>query len=452
MTKQMKLSVIPMMFLASAAFSSDQVSVTVYNDHLGLIRMVQPGSVIKEGASQMRLTDVASQIDPTSVHFKSLTAPDKLTILEQNYEYDLVDSNKVLQKYIDQTILIYTNEGKQFEGKLLSASDNIVLEKKDGGIQTVSKSAVQNIDFPKLPLGLITRPTLVWKLLAEKGGLHDLEISYLTNGMDWHAEYTAVLDKDDKKADLSAWVSIANNSGATYEDAKIKLVAGHLHRASDDRPIRLEKGKMFATSMEAADQFEEKVFFEYHLYTLNRQATLKNSQNKQITLFPTATAPVKKIYEFASQTDPKRVNVIAEFSNSKADGLGMALPAGKVRMYKQDSDKAQEFVGEDWIEHTPKDEKVRLRVGHAFDLTGEWHEKDMKQLSQKAQQRTYEIRLRNHKDSDVEILVSEKLWGDWKITSSNFPHIKKDSATAEFTVPVKKKSETVLDYTVTILW
>lgn len=445
------LAVLSVSFFVSAA-SAEEVSVTVYNNNLGLVRSVRQ-MALKEGTGEIRFMDVASQIDPTSVHFKSLTAPDKVMILEQNYEYDLVDANKILSKYLDQQIQVYTKEGKLFDGKLLSAASDVVLEKKDGSIQALQRSNIQNIDFPKLPLGLITRPTLVWTLLSDKGGNHDMEVSYLTEGISWHAEYVAVLDKDDKKMSLSAWVSVDNKSGAAYENAKVKLIAGEVHRAEVPQPMYAKGLRMDALSLESAGQFQEKPFFEYHLYTLQRPATIKNNQIKQLTLFPSAGGvTIKKIYKYEGQSDPKKVKVNVEFVNSKSESLGMPLPAGKVRIYKSDADKSQEFVGEDRVDHTPKDEKVRLTLGDVFDVAAERAEKEMKSLSSKSQQRTVEIKLRNHKDTDIEVLVVEKLWGDWEIVKSNYASSKKDSNTAEFKIPVKKDKETVLEYTVINRW
>lgn len=428
-----------------------ETAVTVYNNDLALVRDKRK-LVLKQGLGELRYADVAAQIDPTSVHLKSLTAPEKVAVLEQNFEYDLISSDKILQKYLDEEIEVFGKEGKFFSGKLLSASNDIVLEKKDGGIQSVSKSMVQNVEFPKLPQGLITRPTLVWTMQADRGGDHDMELSYLTSGMGWHAEYVAVADKDDKKMDLSAWVSIDNKSGAAYENAKLKLIAGDVNRAAPPQPRGAKVRATFALAQDMAEQFQEKAFFEYHLYTMTRPATLKNNQIKQLTLFPTATVNVKKIYEYEGLNDPKKVKVMMEFLNSKQEGLGLPLPAGKVRVYKQDSDKSQEFVGEDRLDHTPKDEKVRIYVGDAFDVAGERKEKENRSLGGRANQQTIEIKLRNHKDSDIEVVVTERFWSDWEITRQSQKFEKKDARTAEFVVPVKKDGEATVEFTVVTRW
>lgn len=302
-----------------AGAQGKQVSITIYQNNYGLVRDVREME-LKAGVQEIRFMDVASRIDPTSVHFKSLTAPDQTAILEQNYEYDLVSAEKILQKYIDQSVQLFTKEGKIFEGKLLSAGGNVVLEKKDGGIQSISLANVQNVDFPKLPAGLITRPTLVWHLSNEKDGKHRMETSYLTEGIGWHAEYVALVNKDDTALDLSAWVSVDNQSGTDYENAKLKLIAGDVHRATPPSPRHMDYEMQSMAKAAPARQFEEKAFFEYHLYTLQRPATIKNNQIKQLSLFPTATTPVKKIYEYDGSKNEKKINVKLEFINSEKMG------------------------------------------------------------------------------------------------------------------------------------
>ncbi|NUO09791.1 MAG: DUF4139 domain-containing protein [Candidatus Brocadia sp.] len=438
-------------FISDSVAQGKRVSLTIYQNNFGLVHDVREMD-LQAGNQEIRFTDVASLIDPTSVHFKSLTAPDQVTILEQNYEYDLVSSDKILQKYVDQIVQLFTKEGKVFEGKLLSAGVNVVLEKKDGGIQSIAMANIQNIDFPKLPAGLITRPTLVWYLSSEKAGKHDMETSYLTNGIDWHAEYVALVNKDETALDLSAWVSINNQSGTDYENSKLKLVAGDVHRVTPPPPRYIGYEERGLGKAAAAPQFAEKAFFEYHLYTLQRAATIKSNQIKQLSLFPTATTPVKKIYEYDGSKNEKKVNVKLEFENTEKNGLGIPIPAGKVRVYKSDEDQSQVFLGEDQIDHTPKDEKIRLYVGDAFDVVGERKQMSYKQLGDRAREETWEIRLRNHKKEDIEVLVTEHLWGEWEIRESSHPYNKKDASTIELSIPVKKDAETIVKYTVLYRW
>lgn len=436
---------------ADSKAQGKEVSVTIYQNNFGLVRDVREME-LKAGVQEIRFTDVASQIDPTSVHFKSLTAPDQVAILEQNYEYDLVSAEKILQKYIDQVVQLYTKEGKIFEGKLLSAGGNVVLEKRDGSIQSIAMANVQNVDFPKLPAGLITRPTLVWYLSNEKDGKHRMETSYVTEGIGWHAEYVALVNHNDTQLDLSAWVSVNNQSGADYEHAKLKLIAGDVHRVTPPLPRHMDYEVQAMAKAAPARQFEEKAFFEYHLYTLQRAATIKNYQIKQLALFPTATTPVKKIFEYDGSKNEKKVNVKLEFENTEKNGLGIPVPAGKVRVYKSDEDQSQVFIGEDQIDHTPKDEKIRLYVGDAFDVVGERKQMSYKQLGDRAREETWEVKLRNHKKEDIEVLVTEHLWGDWEIRETSHPYSKKDASTIEMVIPVKKDAEAIVKYTVLYRW
>ncbi len=438
-------------FISYSMAQGKQVSITVYQNNLGLVRDVREMD-LQAGNQEIRFADVASLIDPTSVHFKSLTAPEQVTILEQDYEYDLVSAEKILQKHIDQVVQLFTKEDKIFEGKLLSAGGNVVLEKKDGGIQSIAMANIQNVDFPKLPAGLITRPTLVWYLSSEKAGKHNMETSYLTDGIGWHAEYVALVNKDETTLDLFAWVSVDNQSGTDYENARLKLIAGDVHRIAPPPPRYIGYEERAMVKAAPAVQFEEKAFFEYHLYTLQRAATIKNNQIKQLSLFPTATTPVKKIYEYHGSKSEKKVNVKLEFINAEKNGLGLPIPAGKVRVYKSDEDQSQIFLGEDQIDHTPKDEKIRLYVGDAFDVVGERKQISYKQLSGRAREETWEIKLRNHKKDDIEVLVTEHLWGDWEIRESSHTYNKKDANTLEFLISLKKDLEVAVKYTVLYRW
>ncbi|MDZ7260951.1 MAG: DUF4139 domain-containing protein, partial [candidate division KSB1 bacterium] len=364
-----------------------------------------------------------------------------------------VSTSKMLEKYVDQTIKVYTKE-QTYSGMLLSSSQgDVMLQEASGSIRVINKETIQNLEFPKLPEGLITRPTLVWILKTDKAGEHWTEVSYLTTGINWHAEYVGVSKQNDTVLELGGWVSIDNKSGATYENAKLKLVAGEVHRAEERVPTLPRAKALMMAEAAGAPQFEEKAFFEYHLYTLQRPATVKDNQIKQISLFPTTETKVKKIFTYDGARDQKDVKVNLEFKNSKEDGLGMPLPKGKIRVYKEDeADKSLEFIGEDFIDHTPKDEKVRVYLGNAFDVVGERTQKDRKDLSKRSREETWEIKLRNHKETDIEVTVIEHLYGDWEIRRSTHEWKKKDAQTMEFTVPVKKDGETVIEYVVLFRW
>jgi hypothetical protein len=377
--------------------------------------------------------------------------------LEQNYQYDLVSSSKILEKYIDKEIELFTKgEGtsgqeKSYKGILLSYSnENLTLKEPEGAIRIVRLNEVRDMYFPSLPEGLITKPTLVWLLDSQVSGKRKTEVSYLTSGINWHAEYVAVVDQLDQNLELAGWVSIDNRSGATYEEAKIKLIAGEVHRVREEIPLpRLGKGEVMEMAA-GAPQFEEKPFFEYHLYTLLRPATIKDNEIKQVSLFPTTNVKVKKIFTYDGARDEKNIKVELEFKNSEADGLGMPLPQGKIRVYKADVDKSLEFVGEDLIDHTPKDEKVRVFLGNAFDIVGERRRTDFKQISNDVTEESYEIKLRNHKEEAVEVVVVEHLYSytTWEIIESNFKYEKKDAGTIEFKIPLQKDEEKIINYTV----
>ena len=429
--------------------AESSVAVTIYNQDLGLVKEVRELE-FQKGKSVIKFTDVAAQIDPTSVHFKPVDVPDKVAILEQNYQYDLVSSSKILQKYVDKEIEIFTKQDKSYKGQLLSYSkDNLTLKEPEGAIRIVRLEEVRDMYFPSLPEGLITKPTLVWLLDSQVSGKRKAEVSYLTSGINWHAEYVAVVDQLDRNLELAGWVSIDNRSGATYEDAKVKLIAGEVHRVREERiPPRLAKDVFAAAA--GAPQFEEKPFFEYHLYTLLRPSTIKDNEIKQVTLFPTTDVKVKKVFTYDGARDEKRVKVELEFKNSSTEGLGIPLPKGKIRVYKADVDKSLEFVGEDLIDHTPKDEKVRVFLGHAFDLVGERKRTDFRQLGEDVSEESYEIKLRNHKEEAVEVVVVEhfRAYVNWEILESNFKYEKKDAGTIEFKIALEKDEEKILNYTV----
>jgi len=437
-------------FLAVTVQAQEKsVSVTVYNQNLALVREVRELN-FRKGVNEVKFTDVAAQIDPTSVHFKARQTPEQVAILEQNYQYDLVSSEKLLQKYIDQNIEVQTKQGEIYSGQLLSYDGSgLTLMQKEGDIKIVSRAEVRDISFPSLPEGLITRPTLLWLLDSDFQGKQKAEVSYLTGGMNWHAEYVAVVDQKDQNLELAGWVSIENNSGATYPQAKLKLIAGDVHRVEEEFR-RMAVDGMAREAKIAAPGFEEKAFFEYHLYTLSRPATIKDREIKQISLFPNTTVRVQKkfVYDGAYYAGKVRVNL--EFDNSQKAGLGMPLPKGKIRVYKEDTDKSLEFIGEDRIDHTPKDEKVTIYVGNAFDIVGERKQTDYERLSDRVDRYTYEISLRNHKEESVEVVVVEHLYyGDWEITKTDTPFVKKDASTIEFVVQLEKDQENKINYTVT---
>jgi hypothetical protein len=429
--------------IGPAAAGGRELAVTVYNENLALVkdaRTLDLGS----GRQTYRLTDVSAQIDPTSVHLVG-RGGGGLEVLEQNYQYDLVSADRILDRYLDQEITVLGKDGLTTTGALLSYdSGNLVIDRKPG-LAIVSRGEVKEIQCSELPGGLITRPTLVW--LLDNGGAarRDVELSYLSGGLSWHAEYVAVLAPDDRALSWSGWVSLENKSGTTFPAARLKLVAGDVNRVRDEM-VKFQN-VMRSAAMEAQPQFAEEQFFEYHLYALARPTTLADRETKQLSLFPTADVKATKVFTYEWTRDPTRVRVTMEFRNAAAAGLGMALPKGKVRVYKEDKGGAQEFVGEDRIDHTAKDEEVRILVGNAFDVVGEHKQTDTRRISQREVETSHSVTLRNHKAEAVTVKVIEHAAGDWQVTDSSQKYDKKDATTFEFTVDLPADGERTVTYT-----
>ncbi len=421
------------------------VSLTVYNQDLALVREIR-GFDFTQGLNFLTLTGVASRIDPTSVHFK-LLSDYTFSLLEQNYDYDLVGTNKLLQKYIGKRIaLVDPKDGTRKDVTLLSVSDGIVVDYAG----KILINPPGNIELPELTEGLLLKPTLEWQVLTEKAFSSDGELSYLTSGLSWIADYVALLEDDEKTAEMEGWVTLTNNSGATYENAKLKLIAGDIHRAPAPRAV--EMAQLRKTMAEADMGFKEEAFFEYHLYNLQRRTTIKNAQTKQVSLLTASGIPINKIYTYDPAWRSEKIEVRVEFKNSEGNHLGMPLPAGRVRVFKRDSEGIPQLVGEDSIDHTPKDEMVRLLLGYAFDVKGE-----KKQVSytdkQKGYTASYEVSLRNHKKEAVTILVLEHLpYANWKVVEASHDYKKLDARTIEFTVKVPADGEVKLSYTIDAWW
>jgi hypothetical protein len=442
----MKYLILALLLVSSLAHAA--TSLTVYNQNLALVRETRPME-FKKGTGEVMFRDVAAQIDATSVHF----AAPGVDMLEQNFDFDLVSPDKLLQKYVDRDIEVVTKEGS-IKGKLLTSSlgtqgSQIVLQQPDGSVRSILQESIQEIRYPDLPGGLITRPTLRWLVDADNSGTKETEVSYLTAGMSWRADYVLVLNSANTKGGIDAWVTIDNTSGATYSDAKLKLIAGEVHRATAPQPIPMYADGMQRLEGKAAG-FEEQAFFEYHLYTLQRPATVANNQTKQISLFPSTSASLRKIYEYDYQKKQDRVGVSVEFENREENGLGMALPAGRVRVYQESPDNSQEFIGEDNIEHTPKNEKVRVQIGNAFDIVAERQQMDFRQISNRVTETDIQVKLRNHKKEAVDIVVVDYFYGDWDITKHSHDFKKISARKAEFTVHVEPEQEAVVTYTVRV--
>lgn len=444
------------------------VAITVYNSNIGLVKDTRTLRMPR-GTSQLRFMDVAQQINPTTVHIKSLTAPNALSVIEQSYEYDLLNPAKLLDKYVGREVTLVLR-GFENNSEKLTPTRATLLSNNSGQVWQIGNQIVINptniveTRFDQLPADLIAKPTLVWTLSNTGADSHTVEASYLTNGIGWRSDYVVVVNKDDTKADLNGWVTINNNSGTTYKNAELKLVAGDVNRVREDvQQFALKSARMAEMAPAApAPQFQEQAFFEYHLYTLQRPATLKNNETKQINLLSAANFNVTKElvvngqqfyyqgYNNPGEPIKEKVGVYVEFKNSKENGLGQPLPAGVVRVYKADADNAQQFIGENRIEHTPKDERVKIKLGDAFDVVAERKQTDYKAISRRVFEYAYELRIRNHKDTAVNVVVNEPIGGDWEIVNSTFPAEKTAAFAARFNVPVAKDGEAVLTYRVRV--
>jgi hypothetical protein len=435
------------MLAVPAVLLANEIAVTVYNSNLGVVsetRRLQ----FQKGIHRLAYRDVPTLIDASSVRFTVAGSGHNVAILEQNYAFDLVSPEQLYTKYVDNEIELLDKEGKLYVGTLLAYNSGAVtLQEKSGRIKVVLLSNIVEVNFPSLPEGLITRPTLFWLYSSDYEGELDCRVGYQTSGLNWSAEYVGVLSSDEKKLDLSGWASINNTSGKTYTDATLKLVAGDIHRARPKKPPRFMKGLEVA-GMASAEGFQEKAFFEYHLYTLPRSATLANNEIKQISLFEPATATVEKVFVYEPERNPTNVEVAIKFRNSTETGLGMPLPAGRVRLFKADDDGSLILLGEDMIEHTPKDEELNIKVGYAFDIAAEERLVDQTRISQQVEERTYEIELRNRKEQDVTIEVQKKLYGFWEVIDSSFPYARKDAYTLKFEIPVAAGETVVVKFKV----
>jgi len=434
--------------------------VTVYNQNLALIKEGRELD-LAQGYNQVKYQDVPSQINPSSVIFKD-TQYDDTEVLEQTYEFDLVSQQKLLEKYLDEEIKVFSNiEGgiKEYKGKLLSYLDGIML---DVGGSIVSIKDVQSIEFSKLPEGLITKPTLVWSIFASQAGKRNVLTTYLTGGLTWKADYIAYVNNDDTLVDLKGWTTINNTSGANYPNATLKLVAGDVNVVQQNYPkARYEEDYAMPMIAEAPGMggFNEESFFEYHLYTLGRKTNLKDNEQKQISLLNAKNVSVKKEFVYDSDKSWDKIRVMLETKNSEDKGLGIPLPKGIIRVYKQDSEGHLQFIGEDQIDHTPKDEDLEIFLGNAFDISVE---KTIQESSRSGSllniggscdYQDIEVEIRNHKDEDIEVKVIENYWGpSVDISNSNYEVEKEDEYTYIFRVPVKADGDNTLKYTVKQCW
>ncbi len=466
-------SLVGVMFVlgASAAFAAmdltstlrdqESVEVTVYNSNLGLVKDTRKIK-LPEGDGNMQFMDVAAFIQPFTVAIRSLNAPQDFSILEQNYEYDLMNSTKLLDKYVGKKLKLITRNQFQDKSETVEAE---LLSNNQGQIYRIGNEIhigyPGQVILPSLPDDLIAKPTLTWMYENKFASPQSIEVSYLTQNISWKADYVVVIDKNDAKANVSGWVTLDNKSGATYKNAKLKLVAGEVNRVNDNamryREQMMTKNTMVADSVGSG--FAEQSFFEYHLYDLQHPTTIKDLQTKQIRLLEANDASVTKIFKVQGQnswwygpyneTGKVPVQVMLKFRNSKENHMGFPLPAGTMRLYKADANDSLQFIGEDAIKHTPKDEDVDLKIGEAFDVVAERVQTDYQNIN-RGHESEWEVTIRNHKDTDIAVQVLETIPGDWTVLSQSQKFTKVDAFTARFDVDVPKDGEVKVRYRVRI--
>lgn len=445
-----------------------EIAVTVYNSNIALVRDVRQIR-LAQGIFPLQFEDVAAAINPATVHFRSLTDDTKLSVVEQNYEYDLLDPQKLLQKYVGKEVTLVRAEKDAGSTKWVETKATL-LANNNGPVWKIGNEIVTGMNsdsyrFPELPGNFYSRPTLIWTLDNRGAPAQKVEASYLTGNMSWNADYVLTVARDEKSADLDGWVTLNNNSGAAYQNAKLQLVAGEIHQVSPPRPTANEFSRLeMGAAAKAAPQFTQEGISEYHLYSLGRRTSIQNNESKQISLLTGTGVPVEKRLVTEGQpyyyrnpqgvgnAMPQPVKVLYQFKNEEKGGLGMPLPAGTVRVYLSDSKGGIQFIGEDNIQHTPKDETLKIYVGDAFDVVCERKQTDYKKLASNLYEMEYEITLRNHKDVPVTVEVREPLGGDWEIVNSNFTSEKLDARSVGFQVPIAKDGTSKLTYRVRVKW
>ena len=467
--------------LVSTSEDVKGVSITVYNQNFAVVREKRTVA-LPDGTASVRYEDVASTIDPTSISFKSLTNPNGVAVREQNYQYDLLSPAAILNKSLGKQVEFrhVKPDGKSHytRGTLLNLPyqehpngsnyagqwHGVVLKKQDGSI-VLNPWGQQSVN--ELPEGLIAKPSLLWQLLVDDGGEHETEISYIANQLNWVADFVAIVNDEETAVDLTGWVTLDNRTGATYANAQLQLMAGDVRRVEEQNEYRDEElyYAMDAVAEAPAPQFEEESFFEYHLYTLEGRTTLQSNETKQMTLLTAADAGVERKLVFDSRrmgyfnynpqpgtgtsTQDIKAAIMVELENSEENNMGMPLPKGKVRMYKEDPRGNLQFIGEDLIDHTPKNETIRLYIGEAFDVVAERKRTDYKRISTHVHEEEYEINVRNHKDEAASVVVTEHMsYGEWHILTNSHRYEKTDATTLDFALRVPADSELTVKYRV----
>jgi hypothetical protein len=451
---------------ATSLNDQTDLSMTVYNSNIALVRDVRSLS-LPTGVFRLKLMDIAATVNPATVHFRSLNEPDKLGVLEQNYEYDLLEPAKLLNKYVGREVTLVrsyldngTTKREEIKATLLANNNGPVWKI---GNDIVTGGYAESYRFPEVPANLYDRPTLLMSLENSGSRKQQIEASYLAGNLSWNSDYVLTITRDDKAADLDGWVTLVNNSGTAFHNARLQLVAGDLNRIqSAAAPMPMKE--MAMNKAARADQFAQENFSEYHLYSLGRKTSVEDKETKQISLLQGSGVPVEKRlvvngqnFYYHNQQNPgsplkDNVMVYYKFKNEEKAGLGMPMPAGNVRVYQKDSKGNILFVGEDRIDHTPKDETLNIHIGNAFDVISERKQTDYKRIDNHSWEMEFEITLRNHKDTPVTIEVNEPIGGDWDMVNSSYKYTKTAAWAAQFNVPVAANGTSVLKYRVRARW
>jgi hypothetical protein len=443
-----------------------ELAVTVYNSDIALVRDVR-NLQLARGTSDLRFMDIAATVNPATVHFRSLSEPGRVSVLEQNYEYDLLEPEKLLRKYVGRDVTLirtrYENQStreEEVKARLLSYNSAPVWQI---GSEIVTGMHADHMRFPELPDSLYSRPTLIWTLENSGAARHRVEASYLAGKLSWNADYVLRVARDDKAGDLDGWVTLTNGSGTAFRNAKLQLVAGDLNRVRQVMSKMMEADALRERAA-APPPMAQESFSDYHLYTLNRKTTINNNQTKQVSMLEGTGIPVQKRYIVDGQAFYYRnaqhpgaplkdvVQVYYQFKNEQGNGLGIPMPAGVVRVYQDDSKGGVQFVGEDRIDHTPKDETLNLKIGHAFDVVAERKQIDFEKISSGVYEVEFEITLRNHKTAPITVEVNEPVGGTWRMLRSTHEWTKTDAWAAQFKVPVASDGTATLKYRVRVTY
>jgi hypothetical protein len=446
----------------SEASDRKSVSITVYNSDFGLVREVRDLKGLPNGQVALEFRDVASTIQPQTVAIKALGNASALSVLEQNYRYDLLTPETLLEKYVGRNVRAYryheaTGKEEVTDAKLLSVVNGAILQIGS----EITFNYPGRLAFSELPPNLIARPTLVW-LVDSRAAEQSIEVTYLAQAMSWSADYVLVLDEKEASAGLVGWVTLVNNTGTSYRSAALKLVAGDVNRVQPEA-YGGARMKTMAMATAAAPAFREEGLLEYHLYTLERPTDVLDKEQKQVTLLEASGVGIQKKLIFNGQqfwyqsrfgelVKNQKVGVYLDFQNSAQNHLGMPLPKGTLRVYKADKSGAKQFVGEDNIDHTPRDERVRIKAGEAFDVVADRKQMSWSSLGDCSAESAWSVELRNHKDEDVRVEVREPAGGDWQIVSSSHRPEKDDARNFHFDVPVPKRGKAQVAYTVRVRW